>query len=317
MSNLRPILVTGAHRSGTTWVGRMLALSPQLGYINEPFSPICRPGICGIRFDKWFTCIGSDNGGDYEDALRRTLTFRYDLPAELKSLGYWEAPPANYPPEELKMLEDYSRFAMHSARGATPLMKDPISVFSAEWLADRFGMRVLVLIRHPGAFASSIRRLNWKMPFQNLLQQPLLMDGYLKPWRAEIEAQAASPGDIIDQAGLFWKCVYHTVRGYETAHPDWTFVRHEDICADPIKHYRWFYACFGLDWTPQIEAAILASSREENPAGWKDGDNPHALILNSRAVTKDWKKRLTREETLSLRRAVEEVSGYYYGDGDW
>jgi hypothetical protein len=32
----RPILVTGSPRSGTTFVGRMLALSPGVHYIHEP-----------------------------------------------------------------------------------------------------------------------------------------------------------------------------------------------------------------------------------------------------------------------------------------
>jgi LPS sulfotransferase NodH len=36
----RPILVTGAHRSGTTWVGKMLALAAGTGYAHEPSSPL-------------------------------------------------------------------------------------------------------------------------------------------------------------------------------------------------------------------------------------------------------------------------------------
>ena len=37
-----PILVTGSHRSGTTWAGQMLATAPGIGYIHEPFN-------CDIR----------------------------------------------------------------------------------------------------------------------------------------------------------------------------------------------------------------------------------------------------------------------------
>ena len=33
-----PILVTGAHRSGTTWVGRMLCASGEAHYVSEPFN---------------------------------------------------------------------------------------------------------------------------------------------------------------------------------------------------------------------------------------------------------------------------------------
>jgi len=34
----KPILVTGSHRSGTTWAGRSLVLAPNTAYIHEPFN---------------------------------------------------------------------------------------------------------------------------------------------------------------------------------------------------------------------------------------------------------------------------------------
>jgi hypothetical protein len=40
----RPILVTGAHRSGTTWVGTSLGKSRHVCYMHEPFN-FCGPGI--------------------------------------------------------------------------------------------------------------------------------------------------------------------------------------------------------------------------------------------------------------------------------
>ncbi|MBK8782585.1 MAG: hypothetical protein IPO22_12435 [Anaerolineales bacterium] len=37
-NNLHPLLVTGIHRSGTSWIGRMLAAGGGLTYANEPLS---------------------------------------------------------------------------------------------------------------------------------------------------------------------------------------------------------------------------------------------------------------------------------------
>jgi len=34
----KPILVTGSHRSGTTWAGKMISACPNVGYIHEPFN---------------------------------------------------------------------------------------------------------------------------------------------------------------------------------------------------------------------------------------------------------------------------------------
>src|SRR5882672_1880226 len=58
----RPILVTGAHRSGSTWVGRMIARSPTIRYIHEPFNPDAfKPGICAARFEREFTYVCAEN----------------------------------------------------------------------------------------------------------------------------------------------------------------------------------------------------------------------------------------------------------------
>ena len=72
-NNGKPILVTGTHRSGTTWTARMLAAAPELGYIWEPFNPLQRPGICAAPFGHWFTYVTRSNEAQYLDPLRRTL----------------------------------------------------------------------------------------------------------------------------------------------------------------------------------------------------------------------------------------------------
>ncbi len=43
---LHPILVTGTHRSGTTWVGKMLAAGPSTAYISEPCEGDTLVSIC-------------------------------------------------------------------------------------------------------------------------------------------------------------------------------------------------------------------------------------------------------------------------------
>lgn len=56
-----PILVTGSHASGTTWVGRMLELSGDCRYIQEPLSKLCNPKACacGLCVRQWFTYLDS------------------------------------------------------------------------------------------------------------------------------------------------------------------------------------------------------------------------------------------------------------------
>ena len=89
MSAGRPILVTGAHRSGTTWVGKMLALAPGVAYVHEPFSPKTPKGLSPAPFRRYFTVVTRANEARYRPGLERTLALRYDLGAQLRSVRSW------------------------------------------------------------------------------------------------------------------------------------------------------------------------------------------------------------------------------------
>ena len=85
----KPILVTGAHRSGTTWVGKMLALAPGVAYIHEPFSPKAPKGLSPAGFERYFTVVTSENEGRYRAGLKHSLALRYDVSAQLRSAQNW------------------------------------------------------------------------------------------------------------------------------------------------------------------------------------------------------------------------------------
>ena len=82
----RPILVTGAHRSGTTWIAKMLALAPGVGYIHEPFSPFTSPGVSGAPFDRFFAVVTAENEAAYLPHLERTLRFQYSVRRQLPTV---------------------------------------------------------------------------------------------------------------------------------------------------------------------------------------------------------------------------------------
>jgi hypothetical protein len=77
--------VTGAHRTGTTWVGKMLAASPQTAYISEPLNVWHRPRVMRAATHHWYTYICEQNEAAYLPALRDAL-LRYHTWAEIRSL---------------------------------------------------------------------------------------------------------------------------------------------------------------------------------------------------------------------------------------
>jgi hypothetical protein len=305
MSSGPPILVTGAHRSGTTWVGRMLALAPGVSYVHEPFSPRTAAGLSPAGFDRYFTVVTSENEGRYRPGLERTLQFRYALGAQLRSL--------RGPLDLARTARDFARVERARLAGARPLMKDPIALLSAEWLEAAFRMDVVVLIRHPAAFAASLKRLGWKHSFATFIQDGRVPE-VLRPYEPEIREQAEQPGQILAQAALLWRVLYNAVDGYRERHPDWAFVRHEDASAEPVTTFERLYAQLGLDFTPASRNAIARASAPDNPAA---PQTPHAVELDSAASLGRWRGDLTAEEIETLRERTRDVWPRFYSNEDW
>ena len=306
MSELTPILVTGTHRSGTTWVGKMLAADPCVAYISEPLNVLHRPGVFRAKVRYWYQYICEENEKEYIPAFEDLLEFDYHLWDEIRSLRSRR--------DVLRMGRDFLIFYNGLMRGQRPLFKDPFAVFSTPWFAKRLNCKVVITVRHPAAFASSLKRLNWPFDFQDLLAQPLLMRDHLEPYREEMGSIKAD--DVIGQASLLWKLIYRSVHAARQSNPDFLIVRHEDLSVDPIPGYRALYTALGLEFTSRVEKTILSASSSENPTELSR-KKIYAIKLDSRANVDNWKKRLTAEETERVRRMTEEVSTLYYSDAEW
>lgn len=304
--NGKPILVTGSHRSGSTWAGRILAMAPHTAYIHEPFNVYGPAKHPAIPFTCWFQYICDDNGAQYKRILDDILHYRYPLRLAItKAHGVRGV---------ARVGRDQWRSRWHRLRQDRPIVKDPIAFFSAPWLAKTFDMDVLVMIRHPAAFCSSLKAKEWRFDFNHFLSQPLLMRDQLGVFEKEIRAYASQERDIIDQGILLWKCIHQTVARYQEEYPEWIFARHEALSANPGEGFRDIYQALGLEFTPTVESGIIALCGTHNPAEERSGD---ALKRNSRENIRNWERRLTREEIDRIRQKTAEVAGMFYTDEDW
>jgi hypothetical protein len=306
----KPILVTGSHRSGTTWVGEMIAASPSVVYIHEPFNiSYPDPGKCSARFDKWFTYICDRNEQDYYISFKRMVNFRYNLMAQVKI--------SKRPSAVANALEENARFIRYRLTNARPLIKDPIAFFSAEWLASRFGMDTVVMIRHPAAFAASIKEKNWAHPFDHFLQQPLLMDSYLSPFKSQIMQYAEEEQDILDQAALLWNMIHYTILRYREKHPEWIFLRHEDISRDPCDGFAKLYACLNLNYSENVKLVIREHCSSSGETGLHKHKINKQIKRDSASNIWTWKTRLTTPEIQRLKSQVQDISQEFYSEQEW
>jgi hypothetical protein len=307
-TDLHPILVTGAHRSGTTWVGKILALNDQVGYISEPLNVWHRPGVMRTPVKHWYTYISKDNDDEYRDAIRETLRFHYHTWREIKSV--------KSPKDGARLMRDWLSFFHGRMKHQRALLKDPFAVFSTVWFYQQFGCKVIITVRHPAAFVSSLNRLNWSFDFTDIVAQPLLLRDLLFPYEDELFDMIESPGDLIDQGCLLWRIVYSVVSMFQDQYPEIIIIKHEDFAANPIVSFRNLYHSLDLEFSKEIEAAIEKSSSEKNPKQ-VSVKNRHSIHIDSKASLENWKRRLNNDDICRVRSKTADVADYFYTAEDW
>lgn len=285
----------------------MLSYSSEVAYIHEPLNPDnFRSGRCSVCFEHFFTYICSENETEYKTALQHLLNYQYQWASELPYIRSLR--------DIGRAVRDSSKYLLFSVRRARPLVKDPIAVFSAEWLAKTFEMDVVVLIRHPAAFAWSFKKKGQEFKFSELLNQPLLMQEFLEPFREEMEQLRNGAGDRIEEAILLWRMIYTVILHYQSSYPEWIFLRHEDLSLDPLAEFEHLYDQLGLQYTSSVQSSIkkyIVPSTKQRVVG---GNN---ISMDSQANIKAWAKQLNRNEIERIRKGTMDISSHYYDDRDW
>jgi hypothetical protein len=110
--------------------------------------------------------------------------------------------------------------------------------------------------------------------------------------------------------------IYQIVARYQESHPDFLIVRHEDLSMDPQAGFRALYTGLGLEFTPQVAAAIQRSSSSKNPNELSQ-QAVHAVRLDSRANLENWKRRLGPGEIDRVRSLTQDLAEQFYPDFDW
>jgi hypothetical protein len=307
-ANRRPIMVTGLHRSGTTWVGRMLAQNGDVAYVSEPLNVWHRPGVMRSPVTHWYTYICKENETEFVQPFNETLKLDYHLLREIKSLRSLK--------DFLRMLRDWANFTIGRIQRRRVLLKDPFAVFSTSWFAERLNCDVVVVLRHPAAFVSSLKRLDWSFDFNDLLAQPLLMRDLLEPFRTELEAVTKAPSDVILQGSLLWRIIATVTHHRQRENPQLGVILHEDLSRDPIAGFSKLYNHLGLFFTSRAKKRISRSTGVENPQE-VSLSSIYSTKLDSAANLENWKHRLTPEEISRIHDLTKDVAHPYYNNESW
>ena len=223
----RPILVTGNIRSGTTWLGRLLATCDNTFYIHEPFNP---DSIWNAAFptpiQNYYLC--EENGFPYKQLLRRILQLNP------KFKGQWKKSIAE---QQTKHIRAHSRH-IDSNRAYVPIIKDPTALYSSEWLYDNFRVKPVILLRNPISIVRSLLRLGWasNLTGSAIRGQPLLLSRIcaVDPEVSVYGKEATWDGqDPLTRAVNFVGFNYRFIAAMKRLHPDWHYINYEWLTHNP------------------------------------------------------------------------------------
>mgnify|MGYP002623445094 CR=1 FL=1 len=280
------ILVTGGARTGTTWIGETIASSPAVRYVYEPFN-IRSKAANALKPPYQYFYIHDDNAAKFRERVANI-----------------------YRPTDWK-----TRAARLVGYGTRTLQKDPAALFSSSWLASELDAKVIVMVRHPAAVVYSRLRMEWRVDFSHLLKQEALMRDHLAALEPEMRKRLSKP-DLFEEAILLWKVHFHFVDACRHQHPDWLFVRHEDVCFDPVGQFTQMFEFLDLPFTRKTREIIQRSTSAEHPHE-APGKVQHCLKRESSKVPEIWKDRLSAEQIERIREQVSEISDRFYKPDEW
>ena len=287
MSN-RDILIVGARRSGTTFTGKMMSLSKNISYLQEPFN--YEKGLKKMNINGWYPYFKKDNinkkqkeilhklfsleKADFKVSLgdAKTDNFEYNVSKKKLIKNIF----ANYSQEHL--LQRIGRLIIKNSTTSSfikakynpwhkkLLVKDPLASLASNYLSKEFDLNVLVIVRHPAAFFESMKRKNWGVPPEDFLNQNELISDYL----GEIAEKLKKANNRKEYAILEWLSVNTVLLNYLNKNNRFHVIKHEDICKNPVKTFKKLYSKFDIPFTEKIENKIKRKVNSNKCEAWRN-----------------------------------------------
>lgn len=305
----QPVLVTGIHRSGSTWIGKTISASKDVKYIHEPFNiimnwanPLAKLGVKTrvSPFKYWFEYLDENVSIGHKKEVIQFVRDFYELNLTTITHELFK----------IRGFKDISVFKDEmKSRKKRPLLKDPIAFFSSEFLAEELNCKVVVSVRHPAAFIASIIRKSWGFDFNDLLNQEQLMSKHLSKYNDDIIEYSRNNYSLIDQGILLWNIMYDFAYQLKVKNnPKFYFITHEALSENPMDEFKNIFKFLDLEFSNEVIMQI-----EKSTSGQVKND----LNRNALENIKSWKRVLTEDDIQKIKIRTEAVSNKFYDSDSW
>ncbi|MFT7616605.1 MAG: hypothetical protein ACI97A_000229 [Planctomycetota bacterium] len=300
---MKHILVTGPHRSGTTWIGNTIASHGGMRLLLEPFNSNFPPYGFGVHLTHPYTHFESS---EQQEELRRAFDCVLAEGPGGYARGVCQATNAGW--------KTPLRFAWHylqAVKSPRVLVKDPIALFSADWLHEQYDLAVICTMRSPWAFVASLKVAKWGFSFKNLAKQEELMAEFPSEMVTKMHHLIENSDDKIEKWSHLWNLLHHQILSYKERFPSWHFIRYEEVAAEPQKGFAGILNHLNLEMTPAVSKYIddytsTKNKTETNSTSYQPRD--------SKKILESWRERLTESEIAQVTEATADLASKLYPD---
>lgn len=285
----RLILVTGIPRSGTTAVGKMLALAPLACTLHEPFN--YHAGLKQIN--AYFEIPGTPS---FPFQLLDQIICKMKQPELAFKLGVF---PTDKGLKRViksiiggRPLNSYRRLRLYPAV-KTIIWKDPLACFTADYVSKQHDVEVLLTLRNPWAVAASFKRMEWAFDLSDIstrLSQAGI-DG-----RNTLPLIGGQVHNSVANAGVLWATIYSVLAKWATTNARIHIANLDEILADPILAYARIYQVLNLEWSDRVSKKINEFYRTTTARIVPKHKKAHDQTRDIRKVNDYWRGILTEEE---------------------
>lgn len=225
------IIIAGSGRSGTTWLGNIIA-GDDCRILFEPFDERRVPELSGLGLRPYF---------------------RPEEPCPL-----WREPIAKILAGGIANdWTDQDRKRLDPARDSgRTVVKEIRANGILAWLDRNVSCRIVYLLRHPCAVIASRIKLRWDTHIDAFLAQPRLMEDYLSPCE---EIMRGAETDVQKHA-VMW-CAENLVPLRQMKDFSWVFCTYERLFTEPEKETARVLGLLGLEFTDSRRMAVNEYSR--------------------------------------------------------
>jgi len=293
------LVLVGVARSGTSWLGHALGRAQGVRFYYEPDNVDADPAAAdsvGRRGFGPYPVIDSDrDAGQF--APLWDLVFSGRLPFALRERRRLR-PAARIALRLPRSVRDplvrtvAAVSARRPGRAQNIVVKTIYATFSLEWLVARYQPQVIAMQRNPLNVVSSWREL--QIPLFDLATRPVFLARFIEP--LGISPPSAGSTEV---ARIAWHVGFltHVIAQALERHPEWIFVTHEDLCADPATTIRSVAEEVGLQWSDDIDVFLEENNRH--------GAGLAPVRIATEEPTK-WRQRLTDQEVGEIQEVLEQ-----------